>query len=560
MPVSEITTKPVHASPVSVNDRLRHAWHRERRAAHLRGACTLALWVVALAILDFLLDWLFLIPGYARIALLAINAFALAAVSYRSWWRVLQGYDPVRMALRIERLHPELESILVSYVQLQDLSPGDPHVSPRLVDALKRRAIEVTAPVRFDDIVNFREIRRILLFSAVVLIFFTATCVNWSEFFSVLAHRMFHPSTEQRYPTRTRIEAMTKDLVVRQGENVTIAFRTQGQKPARGTLQAKSEGQRWEDFALLPGKDASFTYEFPEAFRTFLYRARLGDAISETYRVQVIPPPQILSVLLTLEYPKSVGLEARTVDTMNLEVPEGTHIEWELKFDQALAAAEMLQEGSEHAPLLLSSDGFTAAFELAPAFSFHYQFVWSLKAQPFTYRDEVHYFVHVVPDAAPEVEILMPHDLEEKATVQKILSITFRAQDDHGLSEAWLVFSLNSSEEQRLALGKFKGASVQSETSWKLKQHIPALQEGDTLLYWVEVADNYSGEGGPHRGRSQPRRLTIVSLQAYLQDIYEKKSKLDAEIDSLFQQEKESSKNVKTLKTDPEVPAGPGEQ
>src|SRR5258706_14147439 len=101
-----------------IDAKLRRAWGKERRYFHTRGICQVLVWLVALIVLDFAVDWLLEIPGWARVLLLAINIATIAVVVYRNWLRYLKPYDRTRVALEVEGRHPELESLLLSFVQL----------------------------------------------------------------------------------------------------------------------------------------------------------------------------------------------------------------------------------------------------------------------------------------------------------------------------------------------------------------------------------------------------------------------------------------------------------
>ena len=99
-------TDDAAALPRSIQRRLRLTWRKERRFCHSRGVCYFLLWLVALILLDFLLDWLLLIPGYGRVALLVLNVATLAWIVYARWLRALHHYSEVRTALQVERRHP----------------------------------------------------------------------------------------------------------------------------------------------------------------------------------------------------------------------------------------------------------------------------------------------------------------------------------------------------------------------------------------------------------------------------------------------------------------------
>ncbi|HUT32413.1 MAG TPA: DUF4175 family protein [Planctomycetota bacterium] len=527
-----------------VEHKLHRAWKKERHFQHTRGLCYFVLWALAMVLLDLLVDFLFRVPGYWRMALLAVNGGALVWVLYHHWFRYLRHYDPVRTALQVEGRHPELQSLLVSFVQFREGPRVGAHVSPSLLNALRRQTIEYTQPIDFREIVNYRELKRIFLLSIAVVAFFGAVSVNWSEHLRVLFYRMLNPEARLGYPTATRIVDITGNATVQQGKKVGLVVRAVGLLPREGTLYVRPEAGAWEQTPFPKTHEDAYGYDFQEVYQTFHYRVRLGDAYSDEYTVQVVPPPRIVETRVHLTYPAYTGTRPRTLDILNLEVPEGTKLRWELRCDQPLASAAMLREEAAPTTMTLTVSGLVATTEAVATESFDYSFDWKEKHYGYEYKDEVRYFVQVIPDSAPQVEILRPLE-DEKATVRKTLTITYQARDDYGLAEAWIVYSLNDGDEQKVPLGALKGRVVDSqEAPWVLKKTIPNLKEGDVVTYAIEVADNHTGEGGAFKSRSQGRRIYLVSIEEYLRYLAERRRKLVADIRTMHQQEHEAADKV----------------
>ncbi|MBM4042712.1 MAG: hypothetical protein FJ290_29850, partial [Planctomycetes bacterium] len=348
---------------VFVEEKLHRAWRKERHFQHTRGLCYLILWALALILLDFAVDFLFRIPGYWRWVLAAVNIGALGWVLYHHWFRYLRHYDPVRTALQVERRHPELQSLLVSFVQFREGPHVGAYVSPSLLNALRRQTIEYTEPIDFREIVSYRELKRIFIFSACVLALFGFVSINWSHHLRVLFYRMLYPEARLSYPTRTRIVDITGHTTVQQGKKVALFARGEGLLPLYGELRVQPEGGTWERVTLSKTAPDTYTYEFPEVYQSLNYRIRLGDAYSDEYKVTVVPPPRIVGTRVRVEYPKYTGQAPQTLDILNLEVPEGTKLRWELRCDQPLAEARILPEDAAPASMALSKDTLTATFE-----------------------------------------------------------------------------------------------------------------------------------------------------------------------------------------------------
>ena len=535
------------ATTRSVELKLRQAWRRERRFHHTRGVCHFLLWLGALLLVDFIVDWWFLLPGYGRSILLVVNLGTLAIVAYRSWWRHLARFDAVRIALQVEDRHPDLRSLLVSYVQFADVRADPEHMSPQLIAATRRIAAEATRPIDFREIIRWRDITRVSLFSAAVVLFCGTLSLNWPEFFSTLFLRLINPGASLAYPTRTHLESITGNVTVPQGSPVTIEVVCSGQAPLNGTLSIRPLEGEWENLVMPLAGVGAYSYRFEQVARDFTYRVRLGDARSDSYDVRVVPPPHIIRTRVRLHYPDYTKWPDKDADTLHLEVPEGTQVSADLVCDRPVAAAAVVYEDGTLGGLRLSADGMTASVAWTVTKSFPFHFRWTEREHRFVYEGDMTYFLKALTDGPPEVEILFPTE-DAKATVQKKVALRYRAADDFGIAKAAIVFSLNGGQEQRRPLGAFDRPSVEDQAVWKIKDTLAGLKEGDTLMLAVEVTDNKAGEGGPNVARSRPLRLEIVSIAEYLRYILEKREQLYKEIQAMHEDETGASTEVKAMK------------
>ncbi|MFB3891165.1 MAG: hypothetical protein ACE15C_03985 [Phycisphaerae bacterium] len=384
-----------------IHAKLRKAWRKERRFVHTRGLCSLLLWVVALALLDFVIDWLFLSSSavgetgsrVGRVVLLAIDAVVLGWIAWRRWLRLLRKYDPVRVALQVENRHPELRSLLVSYIQLEGPLPPDSQASPVLLTAFRHQAVDETRPINFREIVNYRELKRLFAVSAAAFILFGVISFTQSDYFTALLYRLM--GSQIAYPTRTHVEdvkvyvgkglepaglvrpdkAASDGAIgqfdVKYGEPVTIVARCTGALPSEGALRYKPANGAWGTYPMQAGppndlddKDTRGAFHSPIGVQAqdFLFSVKIGDDRSPVYRVRFISPPRIAKAKVLLKYPAFTGMgkhpstvpaEAATqpgtgeMDDLNLQVPESTEITWQLRFDVPLRSAEMVRDVAE---------------------------------------------------------------------------------------------------------------------------------------------------------------------------------------------------------------------
>jgi hypothetical protein len=464
---------------------------------------------------------------------------------------LLRRYDPLRVSLAVERLNPDLKSLLVSYVQLEPDCDDSGRASPQLIEAVRRQAVRQAGPLDFLAVVDFRRIRSLLLATAAVLAVFALSGVFAGEFYRVLAVRLVDPNSSLGYPTRTQILAETGDQKVQQGKPLTLSLTAGGEVPDEALLQIRYGDGPWEKVRLPGDEDDTFTYEIKQCSGSFVYHFRVGDAVSPRYyKVEVVPAPQIVQAVVKLRYPKYANQPEQETGSLNFEALEGSEIVWQVRCDQPLANARMACEPGEVVPMTVDPDDPSLVrATMKAARTLAYQFQWRHAVHQYDYTDGVRYSLRVLPDEPPVVEVLPPLP-EEKGTLKKNLTIRFRAQDTYGLGQAWIVYSVNGGPEQGRAAGVLSGRSADRTVTWRPADSIRDLKEDDVLTYLVKVYDNHEGDRGPGAGRSKGLRLHFLSTKDYMQYVLETKAELFTRLRGLQEDEHESSNTIKTLRTE----------
>ena len=543
----------------SIEDKLRQAHREERKWYNIRGASRLILWLIALLAVDFLIDWgLFAktqMSGATGLSLLLVNIGILGWVGWREWWRHLRSYDALTTALEVEKRHPGLSSLLVSYMQLKDGPASDQgNVSQALINAMRDQAIELSRPINFRDIVDLGQLRKIGGVAVVIFLAFAVLGIFNKEHAATLLNRLAGGNAE--YPTQTIITSSSQDSVIRIGGEpvITATVDPNGEVPEEGRLFMKEKGsdENWKEVPMRPGEESAneFSFQLKPVDRDTLFYIRIGDDRSDEYAIDVITSPRITKSDLVLQYAEYMDREDGKSDQLNLEVPEGTTVKWTVECDTPVSSWEVLvpsdwgtEEGaaapapesdpnaesdeaadsveSEEGPRFrsiladLDPSGTKATFEIPIEQALRYSFRWTEKENGFTYED-VQYGVKVTSDGLPDVDLLEPREVGY-ATAAKVVKMQAKGTDDIGLDKAWLVYSLNGADEAKVEIFNFEGDINKTfDYSWKLAESIKELKPTDRISFAIEVADRHP-DREIHVRRTAPRQLTIVTPEAYLE-------------------------------------------
>ena len=534
----------------SIESKLQCAWRQERRFINIRGAFRVLIWFIGLLAIGFIIDWgLFAKAGLRAnlgIVLLVINVAILAWAVWYEWVRHLKPFDAVHVSLAVERRHRGLNSLLVSYAQLDPSNTDKTTVSTELIGAMRAEAVMQARPLDFREIVDFGQIKKLILVGVGVFLLFSVLSFIWSDHVGVFFKRL--AGSDVRYPTQTQLKSVSGDLTVRVGDIAIINAKAGGALPPEGRLFTRAAGSKvsWKELPMKSDEDpASFSREVKGLVSDLRYYVRVGDDRSEEHVIRVITAPQVVATKVTIEFPDYMNKAAIASDQLNLEVPEGTKVRWNLTCNPPVKRCEVTI-GERAFEAKLDASGTKLEFEHTAKEAFKYTFRWTEREKEFKY-DDVQYAVRVVPDGIPEVELLRP-TANGLATVDKTLKITARASDDHGLAKAWLLYSINAGKEERIEIKDFQGAPGQEFThEWKLKKTIPELKPPAQIAIAIEVDDLHPDKANRKR-RSSTRVLTIVELEAYKEWFRAELAAQAEELKRSRDSEMTSSTQVKAIK------------
>jgi hypothetical protein len=537
--------------PAKLKSRLRRVHRREQGLNLTMGFLLLCNWIAILFLVGFAIDWLIRLPVFLRmIILVPLLVFPLAK-AWRSGWRFFKPwFSSPRTALTVEDHYQNFESLLVSGVQLS--APGAiSGTSAAMTARTVERANEAADKIDAEKVIPFKRIGVPGLLGGLLLVSLCAFAAIDFPLFKTATTRLFTPWVAIEYPTRTQIEMVAGERIVKEGEKLSLVANISGEIPDNAKIILRT-GKGKPRERTLPITGGVCEYEAQTVFRSFDFRISAGDARSPWETVRVISAPRIERAEVTLEFPKYTQRPVETVEALTLTVPEGTSIKWKLSLDRSVDEAEFRPAEGEAQALDISADGRSVTMQQVAAGSRSYSFGWVDKEHGFTFSSPRH-FLQVAPDRAPSVDLTSPAG-NLIATLQRNLDFAFRGRDDHGIGEAVIAYRLNKTGEKKVALPapKLSDGSEQ-RIDWNYRDALPDLAVGDTVTFAVELADRYPGVDGPHRVRSDARRVQFLSREDYLAQIEKQKRRLLNRIRTIYREERGVHDLVRRLDSSDDV-------
>ena len=537
--------------PAKLKSRL-HKVHRREQGLNLTmGLLLLCNWIAILFLVVFAIDWLIRLPMFVRmIILVPLLVFPLVK-AWRSGWRFFNFcFSSPRTALKVEDHYQNYESLLVSGMELS--APGAVSgTSAGMAAFTVERANEAADQVDAEKVISFKGIGVPGLLGGLLLVFLCVFAALNFPLFKTAATRLFAPWVAIDYPTRTQIEVVDGEWIVKEGEGVSLVANILGEIPDNAKIILRTgKGKPRERTLAISGGVCE--YEAQTVFRSFDFSISAGDARSPWQTVRVVSAPRIERAEVTLEFPEYTQRPTETVDALTLTVPEGTTIKWKLSLDRPVDEAEFRPAEGEAQALDISADGRSITMQQLAAGSRSYSFGWVDKEHGFTFSSPRHY-LQVAPDRAPSVDLTSPAE-NLFATLQRNLDFAFRCRDDHGIGEVAITYRLDKAGEVKVALPapKLSDGSEQ-RIDWNYREALPDLEVGETVSFAIELADRYPGANGPHRVRSDSRRVQFLSKKDYLAQIEKQKRRLLTRIRTIYREERGVHDLVRRLDPSDEV-------
>ena len=606
-------SEPGHPHPGSPADfaRVTASLRRLRAAARrLLLIRTLALTIAALALLFTaagMLDFLLRFPAWMRTVHLIVGALLLALITWR-YIRPAWKFHPslTAIALRLERINPELHDLLASGVEF-DKTPNQ-HATP-MESALSRRVVEQAAAAYTtaapQSLLNRNPALRAVGLLTMTLLFIAAIAAINTNLASIGARRTITPWAGAEWPKRTGVADATGVTVHPLGvvlplraivtktnhaiERTDVVARHRpiiDGKPGptqralltwQGRDDVATDGAAGALFERLIEADAGeIEYRFEtDDDQTPWRRILLVEPPAITAANAVITPPNYASAIPEGAYAARAELDMGAGDDERAIAPPallGSTIELTLRFNKPipihpdnpdwLAATfsdDFINEGAAITPDTPSADSITLTWSLARTTRLP---VALTDEHAIASTDESVFRFDAVEDQIPAATVTAPpNDTAVLATA--VIDITGEGRDDVGL--AWVRLDQQlfrpegadtnnpsgpggamapTGDPVQIALIESTGHAT-IETTATLELQLLDVNVGDEIHLTAIAADVFAAADLSRAPTiSTPRRLRIVSEEEFVQAIRNELSGVRQSVMRIDDRQRQSRKHA----------------
>jgi hypothetical protein len=503
---------------------------------------------LAVGVLGFLLTvalvehWL--LPGgfgmLGRSLLFTVLVGGTAYYVYRHVWPLcVRRINPVYAAQAIEQGSPSLKNSLVNLLLFRQRRT---ELAPAVYDTLEEQAAQRLTRVPADTVVDRTQLIRL---GYVLVAVVAAAALYWA--FSpkdplITAERVLLPWADVVPASRVMITAVEPGTTtIARGQFVDVSADVRGLSDDDTVLvrYTTDDGQAVDKAIAMSTADAGprFQCRLPSedepgesvgVTQNLRYRIEAGDARSREYKITVVAAPTILVRSIDYKYPDYTGYANRHVDDLgDIRAIEGTRVTIHARANGPIDEAYIDFDADGRRDVRMTVDGSNAqaSFTLAlrrdrrtpqhTSYALRYT-----NTEGRSNREPVRHPIDVLPDRAPEIELVEPAEKTRDVRLDETITIGIDARDaDFALSAVRLqgtVFGRQALDEQLLAAAGTRqlivpgaGSAARFTGRYQFTPNKHDLKAGDVVELWAVAHDNRTPE--PNTATSERKLLRITS-------------------------------------------------
>jgi hypothetical protein len=479
---------PADSDLIGIIRQVRRRW---RMKLALRGTATVA----ALMVVVFLAAALGLessrfAPGVILTFRVLLPLALLALVGVFFIRPLLRRVSDEQVALYLEEHEPSLQAEIISAVEASRM-PGTPStLVKRLVDSAieKARALEEGRRVERKPLNAYTGAVALVVLATLALFWFGPAYLRHALSALVLVSR----SVEAAVPYK--IDVKPGNVNVPKGADQAITAELFGFTADQPVLMVRKTADGPFERVPLIREDAKFQGMLFDLAGSLDYFVEAGGVRSTTFRLNVVDMPYVQKLELEYHFPAYTGLEPRKIeDGGDIAVLRGTEVRVKIVPTMPTKGGQIAINEQQPAGLTVASDGTLAGKFVADKDGFYRVELDAPTGERVTASPQ--YTIDVLTDQPPTVSIAKPGRDSSASPIEEVF-IEARAEDDFGIKDLELVYSVNGAAEKSLRL--FDGAKRLPEVSAGHTFYLEELgvSPGDFVSYYARAADNDAVQGG----------------------------------------------------------------
>jgi hypothetical protein len=407
-------------------------------------------------------------------------------------------------ASRIERIDPRLQGRLSTAVEQVRSDAGFSYMQSRLlreVGALAQTGDwqQCVSAMRFGFASSALRLAQFFAFLAAMLFIF-----DRSERRSESVTPAPQANAPQANAPESNISVLPGNAEIEKGTRLSVSARLKAFAPDVWLVfQGKEQGLEVSSRIGMGQAVGEPLYGAAvESVETDLeYWVETAFGCSAHYIARVFEYPRLESSHALVLFPKGVEPPDRRFENVRkLTVPEGSSVEWELRFNKPVKTTRLIHKDGVTEDLPLESDGMISRWKLQALRQSLDARLELFDAEGRSAKSPVEFRVQVLPNGPAKIRPLLPRS-EARFTMLEEVDFEAEVWDDSGLLRWGVSIQLGKGQAQELVLGTgaIGGQKIRMHRLEALEEK--GLKVGDSVswFFWAEDSD---GAGNVRRTES----------------------------------------------------------
>ncbi len=488
----------------------------------IRGAILTLTILILYFLLASFLEYAFWLGRWPRLFIflsfigIAIYCFVRFLQDPFRWWILKKGLAEDESARIIGRGIPSINDRLLNLLQLKQ------QANTSLAIASIEQKTSILKDFSFESVVDMGENKRYLKYLAIP---FLATLLT-----ILFNHSIITSSTERIVNFRQdfapeapfTFSILNPELTAFYNEDFTLTVQLVGDAiPDR--LYILIGAQRLK---LIASKENAneYSYTFQNIQEPMRFQLEGAGFFSPTYSLVIANRPEISKLAVAIEFPRYIKRKnEEIINAGNLEIPEGSVLEWRLNTNNTEKASILFTNDSIQKPL---QDTDKQLFTLRERFIESVGYEIFLGNEQSANKDRIAYTINVIKDQYPQISV---NNFKDSILYKNVI-VGGSIADDYGITEMKLQYHVYDDQQHELykksiVIPIYKDQLQQSFFyNWSLDSI--QLKAGYQLDYYLQVWDN-DGVNGRKSTRSSTYSFLVPTRDDLITEI--DKSRLQTE-------------------------------
>jgi hypothetical protein len=472
---------------------IRQARRRWRLKLAVRGLAVVAgLGLALFLVAAYVLEWARFTPA-SIMTLRVVSALGLAAAAaYFLVLPLLRRVTDEQVAMYLEEHEPSLQATLVSAV---DASRHEQRAaSAALVQRLVEQAVDRCMAADAARRVEREPLRRSLASLAAVALVGLAVFLLGPAFIRHAASALLLVSRSVEAAAPYRIEVTPGNITVPRGADQSIAARLEGFAADEASLMVRRPaGGAFESLPLVRGEDGRHEGMLFDVSEQMEYFVEAGGVRSAVFTLTVVDLPYVQRLELEFHFPAYTGLPPQTVEEGgDIAILRGTQVRLRVVPTMKTPGGRVVLHDKDTIALATGADNVLTGAFTADRDGFYRIELDAPTGERVAASPQ--YTIDVLGDQAPTVSFTRPGRDTTASPIEEVF-VEASAEDDYGVRNLELVYSVNGGPEKRVTLfgGRTRLPEVTAGHTFYLEEL--NVQAGDSVSYFARASDNDSIEG-----------------------------------------------------------------